>query len=173
MSKHEFRLTFAVKKPSYLDSFQFTAHVVHMVKPEPSSYNPNDAGVRNPMGSDYFDGLAGYAGLGINAFRNVDEGSWYGFEVQYMDLTYVSQRQVEEMAKVIRGINRKLDRYNAEFGAVEDLAAYCGRVARALGCKTPTPFGEYCKEVQMTGTHYKWRTVDALRSVLESTTVTA
>ena len=51
--KHDIRFIFETEQPSYGGSTEsFKARVVYVVDPEPSSFNPNDSGIRNPCAWD-------------------------------------------------------------------------------------------------------------------------
>lgn len=143
------------------DTRMFKARVVYLVPPD----GAEDSGVRNPTTGR--SEVAPYANLAISAFHSADVG-WYGFHALYSEPYAVDLAQAELMVKLLRKIDKTLKRFTQQLGAVTDLAGFCGRVAQAIGCKSEQPFGEYCSERWMNGTHYRWRGVDSLRAVLAS-----
>lgn len=146
---------------------KFIATAVYLVEPSPNAISPNDAGIRNP--SDHDDEpLASLANFGIGAYRDPDfnDGAWFGFSAGYMDCFRVDQRQAERMVKLLRRINAKLAKLDEMYGASEDLAAYCGRVAQAIGVRSSQPFAIRHRELRANGTHYQFTSVDGLRNHL-------
>jgi hypothetical protein len=167
--KYDIRLT--VARENKYDrgerSEQFTAHVVYMVEPESTRWSPNDAGVRNPSLTAYERELRPLGDLAITAYRNpsVSGDNWYGYELEYHSPFRVNLQQLEFMVKFMRKVNAKLAKFDEQWGRADDLAGFCARAVQAIGGKPP--FGIYHREVQISGTHYRWVDVDGLRSWLE------
>lgn len=154
----ELRLTYDIKRNSWDDdpkSAMFIARVVYM---------GDDNTPRNAMDSDW--DLAQYANLGITAHTSLEYG-WYGFEVHYIEPYRVSLRQAERQVKLLRKIQKALDRFDNEFGSTSDLPTFCARVTQALGCKTAQRYGHFETEMTTNGTRYRWTDVDGLRSALD------
>jgi hypothetical protein len=166
-TKPDLRLTWTTKY-SYEDIMVFKALVGYMVTPD----HPGDTGLRNPR-ADRWDseGTAQYDNLAITA--QIDSGkenpTWYAARLVYSEPYEVDLIQAERMVKLMRRLTKALDKFDTQFGRPEDLAAFCGRVATALGCSTDRPFGEYSKELTINGTHYRWTDIDGLRSRLDDT----
>jgi hypothetical protein len=170
--KYDIRLTVARENKYDLGerSEQFTAHAVYMVEPESTSWNPNDAGVRNPSLTAWEQELRPLGDLAITAYRKLGHSddclhNWYGYELEYHSPFRVNLQQLEFMVKFMRKVNAKLAKFDEQWGRSEDLAGYCARAVQAIGGHPS--FGIYHKEVQISGTHYRWVDVDGLRSWLE------
>lgn len=165
-------IRFIVETTKDSDYLKFIARAVYMVEPEPSSWIPNDAGVRNPSDSDINPHIAPLADFAITAQASGDMSvvafhSWYGHRACYQNVYNIELRRAERMARLLRKLDRHLTKLDQTFGYTDDLAAFCGRVAIGVGVTTKTStFGFYSKAVTMNGTNYRWTNVDGLRSHL-------
>jgi hypothetical protein len=146
-------------KRSDADSIRFVGRVTYMADRDEN----RDGGLRNPLGFDSDDTLVALADLAITAYHNEDFGGWYGWAVEYHDAHSIDLRRAELMTKQLRKLNKAMAKLDEQFGTASDFPTYCGRVAHALGCTNPNPFGRYSKEMRANGTHYHWMNVDYLR----------
>jgi hypothetical protein len=169
--KHDIRLTVCRKTNHDIGrkTDTFTANVVYMVEPESTTYNPNDAGVRNPNLDSYSARELRHLGsLAITAYRSDGDAptnQWYGYDLEYHEPFRVGLRQLEFMVKFMRKTQAKMDKLEAQWGYPRDLADYCARAVVAIGGNPP--FGIYHRDLQINGTHYRWVDVDGLRAWLD------
>ncbi len=164
-NKYDIRFIVDIEQPRYLDStVSFTARAIYLVDPEPAAHNPNDAGVRNPL-SGRWDDLAHLADFVITAQRSTDlsDTDWYAYQVSYERPYRVELDDAERMVKFLRKVNAKLAKLDDKFGRPDSLAAYCARVADAIGCTSKQPWGFYHKDLLPNGTHYHFTDNDGLR----------
>lgn len=162
MAKHDLRFTARMTHTNYGGDYRydnFTAEIRlmdgHWVGDIDTYGNP--------------ESLRAMRGLTITAQRNPDSENpqWYGFQVEMSHFgNFVTLRDAERAVKVLRSVERKMDKLRDQLGYPQDLADYCARVAIAAGATSSTPFGWYESEITYNGTHYRWTNVDGLRERL-------
>lgn len=155
--KPDLRFTITVKdEPSFGDPFlMFSAHVVYVLPGE---------GVRSPLfGSDREHGAHEFDSMLVSAQMSAGFGdAFYGYDAHFHQPFAVRLSQAEAMVRILRRVERRLGDLAGRFGYPEDLAAYMGRVAEAIGCPESRCFGIRSSE-SWDGTGYRWQDVDGLR----------
>jgi hypothetical protein len=169
-SKLDIRITIRLENKSYSDFTSFVGWVQYMGEPTSS----DESGLRNPCGWDD-DVVAGLADLRITAQkdRNVEDGEWYGFSLDYRDVYNADLRRAKLMVKTLGAIERKMAKLDEQLGRPTDLADYCARCAIALGATVREPFGLWREAKTINGTHYRWADVNGLRTFLAPVSATA
>ena len=82
-----------------------------------------------------------YGSLRVSAQGNLDsEEPAYAWATEYHDLYRLTLVDAEPMVKVLRKVQRGLDKLTAEFGWPDSLGAYIARVGKILGANS---FGFY------------------------------
>lgn len=157
--KHDIRLVLHTRKDSLPDVLAITLRVVEVTEKR-EVLNP----VYSAYGDDNFDKLDD---LVISAQANTEDndGSFYGWSVDYRQPYNVSLDRAKDMVKVLTKIDRHLTKLSARFGAPQDFAEYAGRVADALGANNSgQSFGvQVTPDRDYDGTGYRWTAVDGLR----------
>jgi hypothetical protein len=148
----------------------FYAEFVHVLPIEDRDHDRPDSGIRNGLHYDHGP-VGALADLTITAQMDPTffGEQWYAWSVVYLRPFAVDLRRCERMVKVLRRIDKTLKRFDDQFGQPTDLAAYCGRVAQAIGCTSPTPFGERISSSSAStynGNTYRWHDIDNLRILL-------
>lgn len=119
--------------------------------------------VRNYMGSGSFD-RDPLADLVISAQydRTTGEGKPYGWRTEYRDVYAVELERAGDMHKLLRKVDRGLEKLRGEWGYPETFAQYATRVAKVLGIST---FGYRRKGAAGTydDNEYRWTDTDGLR----------
>jgi hypothetical protein len=149
------------------DIMTFKASVVYVIEPN----HPGDTGLRNPQANRYDpDGIAQYDGLCITAQinRRGPDAAWYAIKLVYSEPYEVDLVQAERMVKLLRKLQRTLDKYDQQFGRTDDLVMFCARVASALGCSAPEPFARHPKGLSEYKSDYRWTDVENLRGLLDT-----
>lgn len=113
--------------------------------------------------TEYFAGLsADYADLKVEATYTPDGGGWSVYDLCFRDVHSVDQRRAETMVKVLRRVNRALERLREQFGYPKGPAQSAAYLANALGVKGDRPFVRYVKEMRIDGTNYAHMSADSL-----------
>lgn len=145
--------------------FHIKAHVVYIG--ESSGRNPGE--VLNPQfdnyGTAYERSVGDFDSLVVSAQRDAMESEhflpWYGFGVEFDKFGGVKLKRAESMVKVLRKIERKLDKLQEDFGYPADFSTYLIRVANALGM-TGHCYGIRTDEMRPDGTNYRWMNANTL-----------
>ena len=93
------------------------------------------AGTMDEIDFPYYRAYDEYAQLRVTAQANAgDTNGAYAYETAYRD-TNVNVRDGEAMMKVLRSIQRKMEKMESVEGSAKSFGQYVNRVARALGIK--------------------------------------
>lgn len=78
-----------------------------------------------------------YDGLMVNSTssHNMPTSPSYAWDVEFRDVWSVDLRRAEMMVRVLRRVNKAMDRLNDQFGYASTFGAYVLRAAKALGVK--------------------------------------
>ena len=108
-------------------------------------------------------------GLEITAQLDETSRDWYGWSVHY-NVDKVTLRNGEEMIKVLRRIERQMNKITAEYGRPTDLASFCAHAVKAVTSQGQ-PFMRPVKaEHDYESTGYRSMDVDTLRYFIDSET---
>lgn len=90
-------------------------------------------------------------------------GEFYGWRPAFKPWELDLDR-AESMVKVLRQVDRRLRELSDRFGWPQDLAAFMGHMADAVGATTKQPFARRATgDHDITGTGYRYMDVDDLR----------
>lgn len=109
------------------------------------------------------------ARLEITAQLDETSREWYGWSVHY-DRTSVDLRDAEEIVKVLRKIQRKMDAIAGKYGRPTDLASFCGHAVMAVTDNGRPFMRTVPPERDYEGYGYHSMDVDALRWHINSET---
>lgn len=137
-------------------------------------YVDDEGRVRHPSGTWSGSLEAPYSDLVVTAQcnRREQDNSWYAVEFGYQDGHHaVDLRRAEVMVKMLRKVQRKLDKLEAEFGHSQELGVVLTRVASALGVQkfalTATYSGD--RYGQPYSSDYRWMDAATMLHHLEIT----
>jgi hypothetical protein len=147
----DIRLTISVEGSSYDDYYHVIARPV---KPEYRQGEPTSWWAA----FDY--GEPAYSNLQVSSQGNLREPEQpaYGWEVEYRGRYSIELRDAEAMVKVLRKVDRGLERLKSELGYPETIGAYIARVAKVLGIRT---FGFESTDRELWASGEKWHWCDA------------
>jgi hypothetical protein len=95
--------------------------------------------------------------------RTRTSGEFYGWRPTFKPWELDLER-AESMVKVLRSVDRRLRELSDRFGWPQDLAAFMGHMADAVGATSTRPFARRATGDQdITGTGYRYMDVDDLR----------
>lgn len=123
---------------------------------------------------NYLDGIGhednGHANLRICAQHDpgtTADGQPYGWRTEYRDVFSIERPRAEAMVKVLRKVERRLERDRLAHGYPPDFATYVARVAHALGItligwRVGESRGAYDE------TTFRWSDIDGFRLHLQT-----
>jgi hypothetical protein len=126
----ETRIIIGAEKPSdsYSDDVRFLRFRAYPVRVSDSD------GIRNFSSGSYDH--SPLADLVISAqVDSSDPMRPYGFEVGYRNLYSLNLREAEANVKLLRKLDKGLEKLNAEFGYADSYAMFVARVGKVLGVK--------------------------------------
>lgn len=95
--------------------------------------------------------------------RRRASGEFYGWRPVFKPWELDLER-AESMVKVLRNVDRRLRELSDRFGWPQDLAAFMGHMADAVGATSNQPFARRATgDHDITGTGYRYMDVDDLR----------
>jgi hypothetical protein len=86
--------------------------------------------IRNMRQDHEYDNLVFHAQRNID--RENDDGKFYAASIEYKDILTVNLDMAQRMVKVLRRINRAMDKFNNEWGYTENMGQLAIRFARAV-----------------------------------------
>jgi hypothetical protein len=141
---------------------------VHPVYWAEKQYESDTAGLRNYTSSDW--PIEPLADLRIVAQADSsDPTKVYGWEVEYHGIYSLRLRDAEAKVKLLRKVNRGLEKLQSQYGYPESFAAYVARVGSVLGVKL------YGWEAEgdatfMDGNRYRWTDAAGIAMRVENLT---
>lgn len=87
-----------------------------------------------PYGSFYtYQDEPFYDNLQVHSQGDVESGNVYGYDIEYRDVIGVNLQTAEKMIKVLRSVDRKLEKIQSELGYPQSFSAYLARAGKAMG----------------------------------------
>jgi hypothetical protein len=125
-AKRQFVLVLSVDQRFRTDSTRLVGRFYHLAE---------DGGFRRTLGDRFEDG-AEFADFEVSALVKAEYGV-FGLSAEYRDVYSVDVFRAESMVKLLRKVNKGLERLNSERGWVDsnDFAGYALRVAEVLGVR--------------------------------------
>lgn len=123
-----------------------------------------------PMDAAPLAGLTITAQMDDSTARGDTARAWYGYRVEYEVNRGVELRKAEEMVKVLRKIQRQMDKIAGQYGAPGDLSAFCGYAVTAIAGHGRVFTRPVKPEQDIEGTGYRSMDVSGLRDYIDMET---
>lgn len=109
-----------------------------------------------PYGSFFtHEGDPFYENLRVYSQGDMATGSVYGYEVEYRDMVSIKLSTAEQMVKVLRAINRKMEKIQSELGYPQSFPEYLARAGKSMGV-SQYGFLPVFGSTFSNGEHYRW-----------------
>lgn len=113
-----------------------------------------------------------YGDLQVRAQGSLDEDApSYGWNVEYHQPYRVTRGDAEEMAKVLRKIERGVEKMTADLGYAENIGQYIARVAKVLGITSFGMFPPKGEALWSSGERVRWDNASHLNWQIEQRVV--
>lgn len=127
----ETRIIIGIEKPAYAGHADETRFLRFRAYP----VRINEAGeIRNFSSGSYDHNPLADLVIGGQADSSAPDRP-YGFSVEYRNLFSLDLRQAEANVKLLRKLDKGLDKLNAEFGYADSYPVFVARVGKVLGVK--------------------------------------